>query len=114
MERTITKSSPKLNSLIARYKELSLEVADKQTQIEKLEEERNKIAMHGQKIKDRMAPIVDSLIAGELGEFETIVNAQRVKDSEEMVEIQVVDRVEQFKDAWRKKALEPKVTPKEE
>lgn len=106
MERTITKKSDKLYGLIERYKELSKEVASTQEAIEKLENERNKLALQGQKVKDRMTPLADELAKGELSEFETIINIQRAK-KEGDVEILIVDRVEQFKDSWRKRALKP-------
>jgi len=107
MNRTFTTKSAKACEYIKEFKALSVEVANLQSQIEKLEQERNKVAMKGQKAKDKLGVEVDKLVKGELGEFEVIINVQLSKE-EGSVDIDLVNTVEQYKDAYRKRKLEEK------
>tara|TARA_R110000868_G_scaffold271022_2_gene530473 strand:+ start:1145 stop:1477 length:333 start_codon:yes stop_codon:yes gene_type:complete len=109
MDRKFTITSPKACELLKEYKELSVKVSNLQDQISALEEERNKLAMKGQKAKDKLAPIVDELTKAELGEFEVVVNISRSKVDGEL-EVDISNALQQFKDAYRKKKLAPEET----
>lgn len=98
--RTLNKKSDKVLSLVKEYKELVIEINKHVDEIEKVEKERNKVALKIQKVKDKMNPLVQNLVKGELNEFEIVTNVKEGKDG---VDIEVVDQVEQYKEALRKK-----------
>lgn len=100
--RTLSKKSEKAASLVAEYKALVLDINKQVDEIEKHEKERNKIALKVQKIKDKLNPITEKLIEGELGDFEVVTNV-KLSSEEGMVDIEIVDQVEQFKEAYLKR-----------
>lgn len=103
MRRSITKNNLEVYELLKEYKEESIklgEINQKLEALEPLEEERNKLAIKGQKIKDKMAPIVFQLAEGECTEFEKVVNV-REGENEGDIYIDILDLVEQFKEEMR-------------
>lgn len=101
MSRTITKQDKKIAELVKEYKGLAVDINNKVDEITEKEEERNKIALQIQKIKDKLAPLTEKITEGEIGEFETITNVQ-VNDNGD-IEIDIADAVEEFKIAFKKK-----------
>jgi predicted nucleic acid-binding Zn-ribbon protein len=67
---------------------------------EELEEDRNKIALKVQKIKDRVVPIIKKEVKPLLGEYEDIETAQVARGQ---VKIEVFSYLEQWKAAFAKK-----------
>lgn len=67
---------------------------------EEKERERNKIALKIQKIKDRIVPIIQKVVAPTLQEFEDIQTAD-VKNG--VVEVKTYSRLEEWKNAYRAK-----------
>lgn len=105
MRRSITKESSEVYTLLDQYQEEALKLVDVISKIEKLEEERNKLAIKGQKLKDKMQPLVQELSKDDITEFEQLVNVER-GEKEGEIRIDMVDMVEQFKETWRNKGLE--------
>ncbi len=100
--RIITKKDEKGTLLITEYKKLAVELNTQIDIVMAEEEKRNKIALQIQKTKDRLIPVEKKLTKGELGEFEVVTNMQIGKELNG-IEINVVDAVEEFKEAYRKK-----------
>lgn len=105
MSRTITKQDKKIAELVKEYKGLAVDINNKVDEITEKEEERNKIALQIQKIKDKLSPLTEKITEGEIGEFETITNVQ-VNDNGD-IEIDIADAVEEFKIAFKKKGEKP-------
>lgn len=99
--RTLNKKSDKVLNLVREYRALAIELNKAIDEVEKAEKERNKTALKIQKIKDKMNPLTQNLVKADLQEFEMIVNVKEGKD--ETVDVDVIDQVEQFKEALRKK-----------
>ncbi len=66
---------------------------------EKLERDRNKVALKVQKIKDRCVPVIQKEVKPLLGEYEDIETA-KIKDGK--VVIATFDRLEDFKKTFRR------------
>ena len=66
--RTLNKKSDKVLSLVKEYKELVIEINKHVDEIERVEKERNKVALKIQKVKDKMNPSVQNLVKGEFNE----------------------------------------------
>jgi hypothetical protein len=62
--------------------------------IDELENDRRKIGLQIQKVKDKVIPLVNKLMEGNLKEFEEIGTVE-VKDGE--LDISIVDVIENFK-----------------
>lgn len=101
MNKTVTYKNDKAVELIKEFKLLSTEVATLTDQIMKLEEERNKIAIKGQKIKDKLNPIVLKLTTKDTGEFD-IVTKVETNDQGELV-VEFVDALEDWKKAYKER-----------
>jgi len=101
MNKTITYKNDKAVELIKQFKELSKEVAVLTDQIEKLNEERNKIAIKGQKVKDKLNPIVQKLTKDDTGEFDIVSKVEANKNNE--LEVVFVDALEDWKKAYRER-----------
>lgn len=78
--------------------------------IEKLDAERNTVAMLSQKIKDKMMPIVDKEIKPNLKEFDVLDSIRLTNDDE--VEVVIIDAIEEFKKNF-KEFNSSKEAPKE-
>lgn len=99
--RTVTYQDDKAVELVLQFKELSKEVAAQTDQITKLEEERSKTAIKGQKIKDKLNGIIKKLTKEEEGEFE-VVSKVEVSDKKEL-EISFANMLEEWKIEYRKR-----------
>lgn len=78
-------------------------------QIEKLEEERNKIGLQIQKLKDRIIPEIEEIIKGiEMSEYEA-VGEVRAGEQENEVEIEIFDQIEAYKEFLDDKKKEKEV-----
>lgn len=64
------------------------------------EQERNKIALKVQKIKDRVIPIIHKEVKPQLVEYEDIQTAEIVKDE---VVVKIYSKLEEWKEAYQKK-----------
>lgn len=67
---------------------------------EKLEKERNKIALKIQKIKDKVIPLIKKEVAPQIGEYEDIESSEIINDE---VVIKTFDRLEEFKKSFKKR-----------
>lgn len=102
--RTITYKNDKAVELLIQYKELSKEVKDFTDQITKLEEERAKVAIKGQKVKDKLNPMIKKMVAKDEGEFEVTSKVEVNQDKDIIVEF--ADQLEDWKEAYRKRKAE--------
>ncbi len=99
--RTINYKNDKAVELIKLFKEHSIEVKTLTDQITALEEERNKIAIKGQKVKDKLNPIVQKLTKGDEGEFEVVTKVEFNEAGELVVEF--ADMLEEWKKAYKER-----------
>lgn len=102
--RTVTYKHGKAVELIKQFKGLSTEVKDLTDKITALEEERNKIAIKGQKVKEKLNPIVMELTKGEEGEFEVVTKVEANEAGE--LEVGFANMLEEWKVAYRKRKAE--------
>lgn len=101
MNRTLTYKNDKAVELTKEFKTLSIEVKNLTDQITKLEEERNKVAIKGQKVKDKLNPMVQKLTKSDEGEFEVVTKVES-NDKGELV-VEFADMMEEWKKAWRER-----------
>jgi hypothetical protein len=80
--------------LLTKKETLVIEGREVTKKIEELENDRRKIGLQIQKVKDKVIPMVNKLMEGNLKEFEEIGTVE-VKDGE--LDISIVDVVENFK-----------------
>jgi hypothetical protein len=74
-------------------------------EIDKLENDRRKVGLQIQKIKDKILPMVDEITKGKMQEFEEITTVN-IK-SEDEVEISVTNVIEDFKKAYIEQKQNP-------
>lgn len=82
--RQITYKSDKAVELLLQFKDFSKEVKDLTDKITALEEERNKLAIKGQKVKDKLNPLIQKLTKADGGEFE-VVSKVETNDKGEVI-----------------------------
>lgn len=99
--RTLTYKNDKAVELIKQFKEHSKEVKDLTDKITALEEERNKVAIKGQKVKDKLNPIVQKLTKEDEGEFEIVTKVEATEAGELSVEF--TDMLEEWKKAYKER-----------
>jgi hypothetical protein len=105
--RTIKIQNSKIFTLVGEYKAKAQEINKVVDEIEKIEKERNKIGLQIQKLKDKLSPLVEKATESEVGEFEMVTNIQQSKE-DGVVEVDIFDQVEEYKEALRKKKAEAK------
>lgn len=77
--------------------------------IEDLETERNKDGLAIQKLKDKIVPMAEELMAKTLGEFDMVTTINVVEGKGHEIEIEYINQVEEFEKHLRaKKAKETK------
>lgn len=101
----------KLSELFTKREEISKEInaiVDKMTE---LDAERNKLAIKMQKSKEKMIPIIEKDIIAqlELGEFEEVGKITKIDGG---VEVEVIDKVEEFKTAYKEQKSKQKENAK--
>lgn len=101
MNRNVTYKNDKAVELIKEFKVLSTEVKALTDKITSLEEERNKIAIKGQKVKDKLNPIVQKLTKDDNGEFEIVTKVESNDQGELVVEFS--DALEDWKKAFKER-----------
>lgn len=101
MNKTITYKNDKAVELLKQFKEFSVEVKTLTDKITTLEEERNKIAIKGQKVKDKLNPIVQKLTKGDEGEFEVVTKVETNEAGDLVVEFANV--LEDWKKAYKER-----------
>lgn len=101
MNRNVTYNNSKAVELIKQFKEYSVDVKSLTDQITALEEERNKVAIKGQKVKDKLNPIVQKLTKADEGEFE-IVTKVEFNDQGELV-VEFSDMLGEWKKAFKER-----------
>ena len=89
-----TINNEKLKTLLKKKGDLITEGRKITEEISKLEEERNKLGLKVQKLKDQIVPIVMDETKGKLAEFEEIENVE-LKDGE--IEVRTYDAIEEYK-----------------
>lgn len=104
--RTVIYKNDKAVELLIQFKEFSKEVKEYTDKITALEEERAKIAIKGQKIKDKLNPMIKKLVAKDEGEFE--VTSKVEVDSDKNIVVEFADQLEDWKEAYRKRKAETK------
>lgn len=101
MNRNVTYKNDKAVELIKEFKALSTEVKILTDKITALEEERNKVAIKGQKVKDKLNPIVQKLTKADEGEFEIVTKVES-NDKGELV-VEFTNAMEDWKKAFRER-----------
>lgn len=101
MNRTVTYKNDKAVELIKQFKELSKEVRDYTDKITFLEEERSKIAIKGQKVKDKLNPIVQKITKADEGEYEIVTKVESNEQGELVVEF--TNAMEDWKKAFKER-----------
>lgn len=91
-----------VDKLSAIPKDLEKTHRDLMKQKEEKEQERNKIALKVQKIKDRVIPIIHKEVKPQLVEYEDIQTAEIVKDE---VVVKIYSKLEEWKEAYQKKNM---------
>lgn len=86
-------------ALITKGRDLTTEMEKLDKKLEKLDKDRNKIGLQADKLTSKMRPLLDKLVKPEVGEFEDVNNIE-VQQGEVVVEL--YDRVEDFKEQFRK------------
>lgn len=71
--------------------------------IDDLETERNKVGLQIQKLKDVIIPLVESIMAKSLGEFEMITTVEVDKEKKHQIIINYIDQIEEYKKAIRER-----------
>ena len=104
---TVKIENIKIFNLVGEYKAKALEINKVVDEIEKIEKERNKIGLQIQKLKDKLSPLVEKATESEISEFEMVTNIQQSKE-DGVVEVDIFDQVEEYKEALRKKKAEGK------
>lgn len=99
--RQVTYTNDKAVELLKEFKVLSTEVKNLTDQITALEEARNKIAIRGQKVKDKLNPIIQKLTKGDEGEFEVTAKVE-VNEKGEIV-VEFADMLEDWKKAFKER-----------
>lgn len=99
--RQVTYKNDKAVELLKEFKTYSVQVKDLTDKITALEEERNKIAIKGQKVKDKLNPIIQKLTKGDEGEFEVTAKVE-VNDKGEIV-VEFADMLEDWKKAFKER-----------
>lgn len=99
--RKLTYKNDKAVELLLQFKDLSVEVKNLTDQITKLEEERNKLAIKGQKVKDKLNPIIKKLTLEDEGEYE-VVSKVEANDKGEII-VEFSDMLEEWKKAYKER-----------
>jgi len=99
--RQVIYKNDKAVELLKEFKTYSVQVKDLTDKITTLEEERNKIAIKGQKVKDKLNPIIQKLTKGDEGEFEVTAKVE-VNDKGEIV-VEFADMLEDWKKAFKER-----------
>lgn len=99
--RQITYKSDKAVELLLQFKDFSKEVKDLTDKITALEEERNKLAIKGQKVKDKLNPLIQKLTKADEGEFEVVSKVETNDKGEVIVEFS--DMLEEWKKAYKER-----------
>lgn len=99
--RQVIYKNDKAVELLKEFKTYSVQVKDLTDKITALEEERNKIAIKGQKVKDKLNPIIQKLTKGDEGEFEVTAKVE-VNDKGEIV-VEFADMLEDWKKAFKER-----------
>lgn len=97
--RQVRFKSAELIALMQERGELITKGRDLTNKLEKLEKQRNKVALQADKLSSKMRPTLDKLVKPEVGEFEDVNNIE-IQNGEVVVEI--YDRLEDFKKQFRK------------
>lgn len=92
--------SKKLVDLLKKKKELTEKVKEITEKMEEQDKERRKLALQVQKIKDKVIPEVRNKVYPTLGEFEEVESFDIKKDSEDVVEVKILDRIDEFKKTY--------------
>ena len=101
MNKIIKYKSDKAVELIKEFKNLSVDVKRLTDEITKLEEERAKIAIKGQKVKDKLNPMVQKLTKADEGEFEVVTKVEHNEEGELVVGF--ADMLEEWKKAYKER-----------
>lgn len=104
--RTVTYTNEKAVELLLQFKELSKEVKDLTDKITNLEEERAKVAIKGQKVKDKLNPMIKKMVAKDEGDFE--VTSKVEVDGDKNIIVEFADQLEEWKEAYMKRKVEAK------
>lgn len=99
--RNLTYKNDKAVELLLEFKQHSVTVKDLTDKINALEEERNKVAIKGQKVKDKLNPIIQKLTKADEGEFE-VVSKVETNDKGEIV-VEFADMLEEWKKAYKER-----------
>lgn len=99
--RNLTYKNDKAVELLLEFKQHSVIVKDLTDKINALEEERNKVAIKGQKVKDKLNPIIQKLTKADEGEFE-VVSKVETNDKGEIV-VEFADMLEEWKKAYKER-----------
>ncbi len=99
--RQVTYKNDKAVELLIQFKDHSKEVKDLTDKITALEEERAKIAIKGQKVKEKLNPIIQKLTKGDEGEFE-VVSKVEANDKGEII-VEFADMLEEWKKAYKER-----------
>lgn len=99
--RQITYKSDKAVELLLQFKDFSKEVKDLTDKITALEEERNKLAIKGQRVKDKLNPLIQKLTKADEGEFEVVSKVETNDKGEVIVEFS--DMLEEWKKAYKER-----------
>lgn len=104
--RTVTYTNDKAVELLLQFKDLSKEVKDFTDQITRLEEERAKVAIKGQKVKDKLNPLIKKMVAKDEGLYE--VTSKVEVNGDKQIVVEFADQLEDWKEAYLKRKTEAK------
>ena len=95
-----------LKTLLREKAVIHKEIGEINEKLEKLDSKRSKLGHKINRIKEKMLPIIKEMEHSfKLSEFEIITNISIGEESKE-VEIEVINQVEEYKEAIRQKKLE--------
>ncbi len=92
--REIIKQDEKIKNILLQRKELIEKGRGISAEIEKLEKERNKLALQAEKLKDKIVPWVNKIRKNELDKYE---NVEQVLVDGNNIVIKVFDAIEEYK-----------------
>jgi hypothetical protein len=92
--REIIKQDEKIKNILLQRKELIEKGRELSVEIEKLEKERNKLALQAEKLKDKIIPWANKIKKNELDKYENI--EQILVDGDNII-IKVFDAIEEYK-----------------
>lgn len=92
--------SKKMVELLTKKKELIEKVKSITEEMEVLDKDRRKIALQVQKIKDKVVPEVRNKVYPTLGDFEEVESFDVKKGSDEIIEVKILNRIDEFKEVY--------------